>query len=104
MDRNMKGYERSTPGAALGVTAVAMAAITLGAFVVLPAEFDSVSADPNTQEAAKAATKEAVEVATSPARIEVPEVVSREEEVQPGRTTLGAQAFRGKHHKSSSHS
>jgi len=104
MDRNMKSYERSTPGAALGVTAVAMAAITLGAFVVLPAKFDSVSADPNTQAAAKAATKADIEVATSPARIEVPEVVGREEEVQPGRTTLGAQAFRGKRHKSSSHS
>src|SRR5882724_8900257 len=82
MDRNMKSYERSTPGAALGVIAVAMAAITLGVFVVLPAEFDSVSADPNAQAAAQAATKEAIGVATRPARIEVPEVVSREEEVQ----------------------
>ena len=50
----MKRYEPSTPRAALGLTAAAMAAVTLAALVVLPAEFDSVSADPYTPSATEA--------------------------------------------------
>ena len=49
----MNRYEPSTPRAALGLTAVAMAAITLTALVVLPAEFDSLSAAPYTEAAAE---------------------------------------------------
>jgi len=49
----MNHYKPSTPRAALGLTAVAMAAITMAALVVLPAELDSVSADPFTQSAAE---------------------------------------------------
>lgn len=56
----MYGYERSTPRAALGLTAVAMAAITMGALVVLPAKLDTVSA---------AATKAPIEVVMSSACI-----------------------------------
>jgi hypothetical protein len=55
----MNRYEPSTPRAALGLTAVAMAAITMAALVVLPAEFDSVSADPYTQSAAEGGNKAA---------------------------------------------
>jgi hypothetical protein len=55
----MKRYEPSTPRAALGLTAVAMAAITMAALVVLPAELDSVSADPYTLAAAEGGSKDA---------------------------------------------
>jgi len=55
----MNRYEPSTPRAALGLTAVAMAGITMAALVVLPAEFDSVSAEPYTQSAAEGGNKAA---------------------------------------------
>lgn len=84
----MNGYEPSTPRVALGLTAVAMAAITMGALVVLPAKLDSVSADRHTLAAAKAATKAPIEVAISPARIGVSEVVNREEHVHYAETVL----------------
>ncbi len=47
----MDRYEPSTPRAALGLTAVAMAAVTLAALVVLPAELETVNADPYLQSA-----------------------------------------------------
>ena len=97
----MNAYEPSTPRTALGLIAVAMAAITMGALVVLPAEFDSASADRYTLAAAKAVT---TAPAISPARPDVPETGNREEHVHFGRTTLGAQELRGKPHKSSSRS
>ena len=53
----MNGYKPSTQRAALGMTAVAMAAITLAALVVLPAKLEFVSVDPYTLAAAKPATK-----------------------------------------------
>jgi len=53
----MNRYEPSTPRAALGFIAVAMATITMAALVVLPAELDSVSADPYTQSAAEGGNK-----------------------------------------------
>ena len=59
----MNRYKPSTPRAALGLTAVAMAAITMGALVVLPAKLDAAGADPSTLAAAKAATKAPIEVA-----------------------------------------
>jgi hypothetical protein len=98
----MNRYEPSTPRAAMGLTAVAMAAVTIGAMVVLPAKLDSVSADPYTLAAAKAATMAPIEVAISPARIGVPEVVNREEHGHPGRTTLRAQEIRGERYQLSS--
>ena len=87
----MNGYKPSTPRVALGLTAVAMAAITMGVLVALPTKFGSVGADHYTLGAAKTATGAPIEVAISPARIELPEVVNREEEVQPGtRLSRGA--------------
>ena len=100
----MNRYEPSTPRAAMGLTAVATAAITIGAMVVLPAKLDSVSADPYTLAAAKAAASAPIELAISPARIGAPEVVNREAHGHPGRTTLGAQEIRGQRHKLSRHS
>jgi len=100
----MNRYEPSTPRAAMGLIAVAMAAITIGAMVVLPAKLDSVSADPYTLAAAKAAENAPIEVAISPARIGVPEVINREAHGHPGRTTVGAQKIRAQRHRLSWHS
>lgn len=100
----MNRYEPSTPRAALGLAAVAMATITMGALVVLPAKFDSVGADPSTLAAAKAAAEAPIGVAAGPARIDAPEAENREAHVHPGRTTLGMQEFRGSRHQLSSRS
>ena len=67
----MNTYEPSTPRAALGLTAIAMAAITIGALVVLPAKLDSVSTELFTLASAKAEQRRPIEVAISPARIDV---------------------------------
>ena len=100
----MNRYEPSTPRAAIGLTAAVMTAITIGAMVVLPAKLDSGSAEPYTLAAAKAATRTPIEGAIGPARGDVPAAVDREERVHSGRTTLGMQEFRAKHHKLSSRS
>jgi hypothetical protein len=47
MDRNMNNYQPSKPRAALLAAAVAMTTITMCALVVLPAELESVSANPS---------------------------------------------------------
>ena len=98
----MNGYESSTPRIALGLAAVALAAITMGTLVVLPAKFDSISAEPYSLAAAKSAANAPIEIAIRPARIDEPELVTREEHVKPDCATLGAQALRGKRHRSSS--
>jgi hypothetical protein len=100
----MKAYEPATPRAALGLAAVAMAAITMGVFVVLPAKFDSLGADPYTLAAAKAATKTPFEVVINPARTDAPKVVDREAYDRPGHTALGAQEFLGQRGRSISRS
>jgi hypothetical protein len=93
----MNRYELSIPRTRLGLTAVAMAAITMSALVVLPAEFDSVRADPY----ALAAPKAPVEVAVRPARTDIPEVANHES-VRAGRADLGTQQFHGKSYNSGS--
>lgn len=65
----MSAYESSTPRAASGLAAVAMAAITIGAMVVLPAKLDS--ANPLILASAKATALAPIEVAINPGRIEV---------------------------------
>jgi hypothetical protein len=93
----MKKYKPSTPRAAAGLTAVAMVAITMGAFVVLPAKLESVGADALTMAAAHAATKSPIDVTTSPAGIDMPGATNRGEYVDhPDRTALGVQASRAK--------
>jgi hypothetical protein len=86
----MNSYKPSTPRVAVGLTAVAMTAITMGVLVVLPAKFGSASADPYTLAAAKGATTAPIELAASPARVDAPVVVNREEQVHLGRTTFEA--------------
>ena len=102
--RHLNGYEPSTPRATLGLAAVAMTAITMGALVVLPAKLDSVSADPYPPATARTATKASVEVAISPTRIDARGGVTADEDVRPGPTTLGAQEFRGMRRRSISRS
>ena len=95
----MNRYEPSTPRAALGMIAVAIATITMGVLVVLPAKRDSVSTDSYTLAATKAGTKAPGEAAIGPAGIAAPVVANREEPVHSNRTALGAQELRGNHHK-----
>jgi len=75
----MDSYQPSTPRAALGLIAVAMAAITIGALVVLPATLDSANPDMFTLAKATAGTAAPIEVAISPARIDV--IAAREPDV-----------------------
>jgi hypothetical protein len=98
-DRNINGYQPATPRAALGLTAVAMATITVAALVVLPAEFDSLGSDPYALAAAKAATKAPSEAATNPERIDAPEIANREEHLRTDRAALRAQESFGSSHK-----
>lgn len=62
----MNGYEPATPRAAMGLAALAMAAITLGTFVVLPAKFDSLGTTPDTLAARKSGSKVPIDIATDP--------------------------------------
>jgi hypothetical protein len=96
----MNRFEPSIPRGAFGVAAVAMTAITMGVMVVLPAILEGGSADPSL--AAAAATRASTELAIAPARIDVANIVDREEQLNPARTTLGAQELYGKHHTLSS--
>lgn len=47
-DRKVSRYEPSAPRAVLGLTAVAMATMTVAALVVLPATLDAASVEPYT--------------------------------------------------------
>jgi hypothetical protein len=85
----MNGYKPSTPRATLGLTAVAMSAITIGAMVVLPVKLDSVNAEPFMLAAAKTATNAPIEASADPDCDDVPAVVDRD--VHAGRTILGTQ-------------
>jgi hypothetical protein len=99
----MNRYETSTPRAALGLTAVAMAAITMVTLVVLPAQLGSVSANTYTLAAEKAPAEARLEVATAPVGIDAPGVVDRQEYVSPDRATFEAQEC-GRQYKSNSSS
>src|ERR1700704_6321193 len=90
-DWHMNRYETSTPRAALGLTAVAMAVITMATLVVLPAQLGSVSASTYPLAAEKAPAEARFDVATTPVDINVPGVFDRDEYVSPGRATSQAQ-------------
>jgi hypothetical protein len=101
-DWQMNRYETSTPRAALGLTAVAMAAITMATMVVLPAQLGSVSANTYTLAAEKATAKARFDVAAAPG-IDAPGMVDGEEYAGPGRATFEAQEC-GRQSKSKSRS
>jgi hypothetical protein len=88
----MHGYDHSTPRAALGLTAVFMAAITISAMVVLPAKFDGVRADPTMLVTAKTTTR-APE--GSQACIGEPEAEKHQENVPDDHTARAPQEFPG---------
>ena len=87
----MNRYETSTPRAALGFAAVAMAAITILTLVVLPAELGSASASTNTLAVDKDSTEAHFAVAIAPADIAVRGMVDREDDVNPDGATSEAQ-------------
>lgn len=91
--RSMHGYDHSTPRAALGLTAVFMAAITMSAMVVLPAKFDSIHADPTMLATAKTTIKAPIAVAGSQACVEEPDAENHRENVPDDRTARAPQEF-----------
>ena len=73
----MKRYETSTPRVAFGIAAVAMTALTFGMSVVAPLGASSGSREIGTLAAGSAVAPAAIEVAITPARIDV--VAEREQ-------------------------
>lgn len=67
----MNHYQTSTPRAAIGLAAVAMTALTIGVAAVLPSKVPSGGRNPATPAVANAATPAPIEVAITPARIDV---------------------------------
>jgi hypothetical protein len=57
----MNNYEASNHRVAIGLAAAAMAAMTIGAMVVLPAKLDAVGSEPYALAVARAATLGPVE-------------------------------------------
>lgn len=104
----MNGFNFSTPRLALGLTAVAMAAITLGVLVVLPAQIDSVSPEAFAFSSATAATTSS-QVRVSPVRDplrgradEAEAIVAiRGSHAELGCPDLEARVSSGRHRKSS---
>jgi len=80
----MNRYQSSTPRAALGLSAMAMSIITIGALVVLPAKLDAVTIDPELIAAANAAASPTVHLADALSCAGVPGVADREDPVRAG--------------------
>lgn len=93
--RSMHGYDHSTPRAALGLTAVFMAAITMSAMVVVPAKFDSVHAGPTMLATAKTAIKSTVAAEGSQACSDEADAIIGPESVPDDRSARGPQRFPG---------
>lgn len=93
--RSMHGYDHSTPRAALGLTAVFMAAITMSAMVVVPAKFDSIHTDPTMLAKAKTTIKAPSVVEGSQVCVDEPDAVHRHEDVPDDRTARAPQEFPG---------
>lgn len=67
----MNSYEPNRPRTAIALAAAALTAITIGILVVAPAKFDSSHQEARVLAAAKARSAAPIEVAISPARIDV---------------------------------
>ena len=93
----MHGYDHSTPRAALGLTALFMAAVTMSAMVVLPAKFDSIHADPTLLASAKTAIKAPLAVEGSQACVGGPDAENRDQNVPNDHTARAPQEFPGNH-------
>jgi hypothetical protein len=108
-ERHMNGFEFSAPRVALGLTAGAMAAITLGVLVVLPAQLDSVSPAAYAMSSASAATATSSQVRVGsergPARdpaddAEATEAI-RASQAELGCAVLAPRALSSRHRKAS---
>ncbi len=93
--RGMHGYDHSTPRAALGLTAVVMATITMSAMVVLPAKFDSIHADAAVLATAKSTTKAPIDIEGSQACVDEREALNDRHDVVPDRTARAPREFLG---------
>ncbi|HSS70927.1 MAG TPA: hypothetical protein VLQ46_09785 [Casimicrobiaceae bacterium] len=89
----MNSYETSNPRVAIGLMAAAMAAMTIGAMVVLPAKLDAVGNEPYVLAVARAATLGPIEFG-SPASSDAAEVVTRGEHAQRSPTAHAARVSR----------
>lgn len=91
----MHGYDQSTPRAALGLTAVFMAAITMSAMVVLPAKFDSLHADPAILATTKTTIQAPIAVESSQACVDEADPENHQESVPDNQTARAPQEFPG---------
>ena len=73
----MRRYETSTPRAALGIAAVAMTSITLGALVVMPARLEAGNHDLGMLAAAQVITQASTRAVTDAAMVGRPAIVSQ---------------------------
>jgi len=89
----MNSYETSNPRVAMGLAAAALAAMTIGAMVVLPAKLEAVGAEPYALAVVRAATLGPIEFGSATSS-DATDVVTREEHIQRARTTPGARASR----------
>ena len=87
----MKRYKTKLPRAAIGMTAVAMTAITFGLAVVVPAEVASRNQDAGAYVASRAVSSVPTEVAIIPARIEVIAVRDQATALVPARSVAPKQ-------------
>jgi hypothetical protein len=91
----MHGYDHSTPRAALGLTAVFMAAITMSAMVVVPAKFDSLHGNPTILATAKATIKAPIAVESSGACVDDADAANHQESGPDDQAARAPQEFPG---------
>ena len=101
MERSV-AYRSSTPRAVLAVTAVAMAATTFSAMVVLPATLGGMQAEPSTLLATNAEARAPTGTASSGACVDVTAKIGPEE-ASSDRDTLAAQKSFGQSQFTRSH-
>ena len=100
----MNGYKTWVIQIALGLTAAAMAAITIGALVVLPAKFDHMHVDLSALAVVNPAAIVRGESIVPTAGVDARAAIKREEQVDPEFVTPQAHALPAQRHKSNSHS
>jgi hypothetical protein len=95
--QTMRHYRYPTPRAraAFGVAAVVMSAMTIALFVVVPATLASASHDATAHAAAKSYPATPIEVAISPARIDVVGERTEQTAFKPAGSTEPTRAQRG---------
>ena len=99
----MNGYKSVIPRLAIGLTAAAMTAITIGSLVVLPAKFDHVRVDLSALAVMNPVANARNEISVRTVGIVPPAATRREEPVDTAVITHEARALPAKRHKSSSH-